>query len=191
MQFRHGGEWGITHCRRLPYDREIVRSSLCIALSFDTLKATVDPLPNLMRISARTSASATILTSIFISLSPLTAFAAQQSFKDVAADHPAFAAVEFAKEKGIFKGYSDGTFKPGKQVLRAEAVKILVATKLTEQEVMAFTKRSFTDVALDAWYRPYAEAAFQKLGIIDGPPSTTVFNGEKPVTQAQTALPAF
>lgn len=114
-----------------------------------------------------------------------TSFAAQQSFSDVSPDHPAFAAVEFAKEKGIFKGYGDGTFKPGKIVLRAEAVKIIVATKLADEEVMTYTKRSFTDVPTDAWYRPYAEAAMQKLGIIDGPPKATVFNGEKTVTQAQ------
>ena len=106
---------------------------------------------------------------------------AAASFSDVSEKSPQFAAVEFLKARGILQGYSDGTFRPSKKVTRAEAVKILVSTKMSADEIATFTKRSYTDVAVDAWYRPYVEAAFQKLGLIHGPPKTSTFNGEKTV----------
>lgn len=107
------------------------------------------------------------------------------TFSDVPATHPAFAAVEYVKDKGIFKGYADGTFRLGNPLKRSETVKILVSMKLSEQDVQQYSKRSFTDVPADAWYRAYAEAAMLKLGIIDGPPKATVFNGDNAVTKVQ------
>ncbi len=116
---------------------------------------------------------------------------AQSSFPDVSEKDQA--AVEFVKARGIMQGYADpsaplGTsflFKPKQKLTRAESVKILVATKLSAEEIQTFTKRSYTDVPETAWYRPYVEAAFHKLGLIDGPPKTTVFNGDRPVQKVE------
>ena len=115
---------------------------------------------------------------------PSPAFAAG-SFSDVSEKSPEFAAVEFLKAKGIMQGYPDGTYKPKQTVTRAEAVKMLVSTRLSPEEIQTFTKRSYTDVPTDAWYRPYVEAAFQKLGLIDGPPKTTTFNGGRTIQRAE------
>ncbi|WP_308723051.1 S-layer homology domain-containing protein [Paenibacillus polysaccharolyticus] len=53
------------------------------------------------------------------------ATAATTSFKDVPASHWAKASIDAAVSKGYFKGYSDGTFKPGATVTRAEFAALL------------------------------------------------------------------
>ena len=45
-----------------------------------------------------------------------------QRFPDVAADHYAFEAVEWAVEAGVTTGYTDGTFKPGRALIRRHAL---------------------------------------------------------------------
>ncbi|MEK4364026.1 S-layer homology domain-containing protein [Paenibacillus sp. FSL M8-0212] len=65
-----------------------------------------------------------------------TSQAAVVSFKDVPTSHWAKASIDAAVEKGYFKGYSDGTFKPGATVTRAEFAALLarVAKGATEME---------------------------------------------------------
>ncbi|MET1176087.1 S-layer homology domain-containing protein [Paenibacillus amylolyticus] len=62
--------------------------------------------------------------------------AAVASFKDVPTSHWAKASIDAAVAKGYFKGYSDGTFKPGATVTRAEFAALLarVAKGATETE---------------------------------------------------------
>lgn len=48
------------------------------------------------------------------------------AFKDVAATHWASGYINLATSKGVIKGYTDGTFKPEKEVSYAEAVTMLV-----------------------------------------------------------------
>ncbi|WP_397352058.1 S-layer homology domain-containing protein [Paenibacillus xylanexedens] len=54
-----------------------------------------------------------------------TSQAAVASFKDVPTSHWAKASIDAAVAKGYFKGYSDGTFKPGATVTRAEFAVLL------------------------------------------------------------------
>lgn len=120
------------------------------------------------------------------SLLPSVALAATQSFTDVTPDHPAYAAVEFLKERGILTGYEDGTFRPSQKVNRAEALKILVAPFISQKEYTdaAVLPSSYTDIAQSAWYMPYVEFA-RVAKVIDGPPLKTRFNGDKPVIKAE------
>ena len=53
---------------------------------------------------------------------PATAVAQSQRFPDVPADHYAFEAVEWAAEVGVTAGYSDGTFKPERPLIKRHAV---------------------------------------------------------------------
>lgn len=66
-----------------------------------------------------------------------TSQAAVTSFKDVPTSHWAKASIDAAVAKGYFKGYSDGTFKPGATVTRAEFAALLArvakGTPETEQ----------------------------------------------------------
>ena len=124
-----------------------------------------------------------------VSLSSLLFFlsitAHAQSFSDVPSTHPAYAAIEFLKERGILQGYSDGTFKPGTAVKRAEALKVIVALKVSPAELAKLSGSNYDDVPADAWYYPYVQAGHQTLKIIDGPPTTTVFNGSRTVNRVE------
>jgi hypothetical protein len=107
-------------------------------------------------------------------------------FKDLPTNHSAYEAVIYLKGKGILQGYEDGTFRPNQAVNRAEAVKILVAPLISPEELAKFTAASvFSDVATDAWYKSYVEAARTKLRIIDGPPAKSTFRGSAPIQKAE------
>ena len=53
---------------------------------------------------------------------PATAVAQSQRFPDVPVDHYAFEAVEWAAEVGVTTGYTDGTFKPERPLIKRHAV---------------------------------------------------------------------
>ncbi|TSC57269.1 MAG: hypothetical protein Greene041662_1002 [Candidatus Peregrinibacteria bacterium Greene0416_62] len=113
---------------------------------------------------------------------PLTTQA--QSFNDLPADHPVYAAAEYLKSQGIISGYSDGTFKPDKSVNRAEAIKLIVAPLIDAASLAQVTSSPFSDVKPGDWFLGYVEAARQN-GIVDGPPAKTAFNGGNPVLKAE------
>lgn len=124
--------------------------------------------------------------SCVVAFTPVVAFAQNAPFIDLPQTHPAYDAVLFLREKGILQGYADNTFRPDQKVNRAEAVKILVAPLVTPEQLAAYSAASvFSDVAADAWYKTYVEAARQTLQIIDGPPKKTAFNGSLPVQKAE------
>lgn len=117
-----------------------------------------------------------------------------QSFKDVPPTHAAYEAVEYLKTRGVVGGYSDGTFKPGNKVNRAEAVKIIVNTVVTSDVLQSYTASSYADVAPSDWFFPFVEHAYKKMKIIKGPPETNLFHGNRAITKAEflkMALPAF
>src|SRR3989344_2015536 len=107
-----------------------------------------------------------------------------QSFTDVPADHPVYAAAEFLKAKGIIAGYADGTFKPDKGVIRAKAIKIIIAPLTDPAEVAKVLSSPYSDVKPADWFIGYVEVARQNA-IIDGPPNKTAFNGGSPVLKAE------
>lgn len=80
-------------------------------------------------------------------------------FPDVPAGYWAAREIAFAASQGWISGGSDGTFQPGRNVTRAEAVKILnraVDRQAAERE----TVFPFTDVARDHWaYHEILEAS--------------------------------
>ncbi len=59
---------------------------------------------------------------------------AQPSFKDVTASHWAFPYVEAAASAGLLFGYEDGTFRPNKNLTRAEAA-ALIYRALVKQDI--------------------------------------------------------
>lgn len=118
-------------------------------------------------------------------LSPGMAYA-EQSFTDVPPGHDAYEAVEFLKTNGIVSGYEDGTFRPNQNVNRAEALKLII-TPLFKPDQIETAKSAvsvYTDVANNAWYKPYVEIA-RAAGIIDGPPAKTAFNGGNTVIKVE------
>jgi hypothetical protein len=108
-----------------------------------------------------------------------------EGFSDLPETHPAFTAVAYLHSQGVIHGYDDGTFQAEKKVNRAEAVKLIVAPRVTPEELAAFTETPFTDIPAGSWYLPYTEAARQTLGFIDGPPKRGKFEGERPVQHVE------
>lgn len=91
--------------------------------------------------------------------------------------------VAAAKEAGITSGYSDGTFKPDRQIQRAEALKMLFLA--ANIEVSAEGSSEFPDVAESDWFFAYVKKA-RELGIVGGY-SNGHFGPADPMTRGQVA----
>jgi hypothetical protein len=74
-------------------------------------------------------------------------------------------AVEYLNEKGIIKGYPDGTFKPDQVINRAEALKIIFESRGIAVE--EYSNSGFPDVDASLWFAKYVTSA-KKLGLIQG-----------------------
>jgi hypothetical protein len=106
-------------------------------------------------------------------------------FSDVLPDDWFYPPVLFLSDPdfGLIEGYPDRTFRPQKEVTRAEFVKMLITA--TQELVSTDTPSSFKDVAQDHWALRYIETARQR-GIIGGYPDGT-FRPNQPVTRAEIA----
>lgn len=91
--------------------------------------------------------------------------------------------VAAAKEAGITSGYSDGTFKPDRQIQRAEALKMLFLA--ANIEVSAEGSSEFPDVAESDWFFAYVKKA-RELGIVGGYTNGNFGPGD-PMTRGQVA----
>ncbi|MEK7672606.1 MAG: S-layer homology domain-containing protein [Patescibacteria group bacterium] len=97
--------------------------------------------------------------------STLTAFA--ENFSDVKTGNKYFVSVNYLKEFGFVTGYEDNSFKPSQNVVRAEALKMIMgASSVIPAAVTTDTTTIFTDVPQDAWYKNYLAEALN-LGIIN------------------------
>ncbi|MFH0851669.1 MAG: S-layer homology domain-containing protein, partial [Candidatus Peregrinibacteria bacterium] len=86
------------------------------------------------------------------------------SFPDVIQGYYGYTAITELARRGIISGYPDGTFKPSKNLNRAELSKILISA-LRPQEVRS-ESFCFPDVK-DEWFAPYVCAA-KRLGWLSG-----------------------
>jgi len=85
---------------------------------------------------------------------------AATKFSDVPRQHWAYEAINEMADKGIIKGYSDGTFRPNNRITRAEFAKIMIAAagiKLPDDA--DDVKQTFKDVDRDDWEFLYVELA--------------------------------
>lgn len=104
-------------------------------------------------------------------------------FKDVDPGGAYTPYIMFLSEKGVIKGYPDGTFGPEKSLTRAEVVTALcVASGMTPS---VETDTVFNDVPADHWAAGYISAGV-KSGILKGYPNGT-FLPENMVSRAELA----
>lgn len=77
--------------------------------------------------------------------------------------------IDWAKENNIINGYSDGSFKPEKEINRAEFIKIISKLKYSDEEIMNCDKSIlyFKDFDKNSWYAPYVCIAYKK-GVVKG-----------------------
>jgi len=104
---------------------------------------------------------------------------ASAAFSDVSG-HWAQAQIEKWVDKGLAKGYPDGTFKPNNQVTRAEFVTLLNRAWGNQNPD---ARCDFTDVKASDWY--YVEvAATAKAGYVSGYPDKT-FRPNNPISRVE------
>jgi inhibitor of cysteine peptidase len=98
-------------------------------------------------------------------------------------------AVNALEERGVLKGYADGSFKPRAFINRAEFLKIVLLSAYTEQEIMEYMAtvrvRPIDDVPSDAWYFNYVHFAMGK-GIVKGYPDG-LFHPEQNINFVEAA----
>jgi len=103
-------------------------------------------------------------------------------------------------DKGIIEGYSDGTFKPEKLVNRAEALKIILASKNHMEEEKGLGNdvdfseydtddSPFWDVKKGNWFNPYIQYAYQNE-IVSGYGNST-FGPERTVNLVEALKMVF
>jgi len=106
------------------------------------------------------------------------------AFEDFGAADPNFPFVKYLADRGVVRGYPDGTFRPLAKVARAETAALL-ARALGLDAGPAPAAPTFSDLGPDHWAYPVVEAAV-RAGVFRGFPDGT-FRPEEPVTRAQAA----
>ena len=126
---------------------------------------------NLKRILTIVLAAIFLLTCISYAFSDIEN--ADQQLKDAVSTMTTF---------GILNGYEDGTFRPEREITRAEFAKVIIATMLTEETVGGDEAR-FEDVSDSHWAKDYIYLS-RKLGIVNGV-TETIFMPENNITYEQ------
>lgn len=91
---------------------------------------------------------------------------AQYRFTDVREKDWAYDYIIALSDKGILKGYEDGTFRPEKTILREEFAKIIVEALGLSVDGLSQEQR-FEDVSQESWCYPYVMAAVE-CGVVKG-----------------------
>ncbi|MEK9160017.1 MAG: S-layer homology domain-containing protein [Patescibacteria group bacterium] len=108
---------------------------------------------------------------------------ASADFSDVSTAHTHYAAITSLVEQGILQGYEDGSFKPGSNVNRAEALKIILMGAGVTVDGESNAGILFSDVDSSDWYFDYVSTAVS-LGIVQGYNDGT-FKPEQTVNRAE------
>lgn len=96
--------------------------------------------------------------------------AVEQVFADIPVGHELEQALRFLKERGVVKGYPDGSFQPDRAVLRVEALKMIF--EALNESVSDLGALLFPDLEPGAWYLPFVEKAYREF-IVKGYPDGT------------------
>lgn len=137
-----------------------------------------------------------LLAFSFLSILASTAPASASTFSDVDSDEKYFTAIEFLTEKGIVKGYNNGTFKPSNPLNRAELLKIIAEgyAKYANKDSEIFSpysgKKCFTDVKSNQWYTKYVCYA-KENGWVVGYDSGKTFKPDQKITFVEALKMTF
>lgn len=113
----------------------------------------------------------------------LVSFAGAATYSDVSAD--LVPVLNRLTALGIVEGYPDGTFRPERNITRAEFAKIAVITMGLEKsaDLLANVPSQFKDVKVGDWYTKYINVAANQ-GILKGYPNGN-FRPEANITEAE------
>lgn len=127
--------------------------------------------------------SLSLAASAIVVAAPTQADAAVSSFKDVKPSLDHYDAIMNLAERGIVKGYEDGTFRPDAKLTRAHASKILALSLGLDTKNVK--DPGFKDLNPNQWHYEYV-AALANAGYIQGFEDGT-FRPNDPMTRAHTA----
>ena len=100
-----------------------------------------------------------VLLCTLLVLTMIPVASAKSGFRDVPRNHWAYEAIMEMAERGIIKGYEDGTFRPNSHITRAEFAKIMIAAAGIDITSVNKVKQTFADVDRDHWAFYYVELA--------------------------------
>lgn len=119
------------------------------------------PMRHIHRLIALLLSSA-IAAPVFAASSTPFAAVREDPFVDVGISSPYYEAVEYLREKGVLRGYPDGTYQPEQRINRAEFVYLIANPFILDTQRMNDCLMSdelndrptvyFPDVSKDAWY---------------------------------------
>ncbi|WP_432363787.1 S-layer homology domain-containing protein [Sporosarcina sp. UB5] len=113
----------------------------------------------------RATLATTVATGALVAAVPAYTNAAEVSFSDVKETHHFYESVMSLTARGVINGYEDGTYRPGENISRAHAAKIMaLALNLDTENVK---DPGFKDVKKDYPYYGHI-AALVEAGIIKG-----------------------
>jgi murein DD-endopeptidase MepM/ murein hydrolase activator NlpD len=103
------------------------------------------------------------------------------SFSDVPTTDTFYQYIETAHLRDVVSGYTDGTYKPGNSVTRAQATKMLVIAH--GWALLNPTTPSFPDVPRSHWSYQYVETGYSR-GIV-GPKPNGTFGPDEEIVRAE------
>ncbi|MBI2634335.1 S-layer homology domain-containing protein [Candidatus Peregrinibacteria bacterium] len=111
-------------------------------------------------------------------------------FTDLSAGFQNCDAIEFVKERGIFTGNADGSFRPFSPINRAEILKVILEALDINVVSTVVGNLGFIDVIPGEWYMKYIKAALD-AGIFQGDAGKNTARPESPVNRAEALKMLF
>lgn len=105
------------------------------------------------------------------------------NFPDVPSSHPNYTAIMFLKDRSVIRGYEDGTYKPTRNVTRAEFLKIIMLAAGHAIPSLPLSSDPFPDVSGGLWSAGYIKAAVD-LGVVSGYPDR-LFRPDRTVSRVE------
>lgn len=91
--------------------------------------------------------------------------------------------VGYLSDKGVLQGYGEGIFGPGRNITRAEALKIMLFAKALQSTNVGDVVNPFSDISAEDWYYSLVMIGY-KLSIIQGYQDGT-FGPNNSITRAE------